>query len=316
MIAGVFSRRTAVAFAVLATLSLGGCGHSGQASTTPEPAAAAPDSASADIPARRPIMLHARIIYSGASAWKVADNASGSRIAIEMMQPAFRIGEGANATYEVDNDRPTLVVGSVHGFGHAHTGSDAGELTEHYDEWARWPKPAAPAQGLFGIGMPRPSDIGDGLAVDLEMFAAVEGTRTAHVQSKDVSADVEPSVSVPVICTSSSDYRHDRGDVCGFKVSLDTTPMAASSEVGKQLLPSVQQGLAAPNGEWTMAGMGQLYGATTRYRERGHFVLTYRRDLAFANNDATMSDGYQIVVWSTDRNEEWTPAELPPLDGK
>lgn len=316
MIAGVFSRWTAAAFAVLAALSLGGCGHAEQASATPEPTAAAPDSGSADVPGREPIMLHARIVYSGANKLKVADNASGSHIAIEVMQPAFRIGEGASADYEVDNDQPTLVVGSVHGFGHAHAVDDAGELTEHYDEWARWPKPTAPAQGLFGIGMPRPSDIGDGLAVDLEMFAAVEGTRTAHMQSKDVSADVEPSLSVPVICTSSSDYRHDHGDVCGFKVSVDAAPIAARSEAGKQLLPSVQQGLAGPNGEWTMAGMGQLYGATTRYREHGHFVLTYRRDLAFANHDATMSNGYQIVVWSTGRNENWTPTELPPLDAK
>lgn len=302
------------AVAVAACFSLGGCKAAEQVGTASAVPAAPP--ASTDESGREPIMLHARIEYTGATDLSSVGSSNGSHFSLELQQPAFRSGEGASATYEVDSDQPIQVIGSVHGYGQAHIVSDAGTLTERYDEWARWPQPATPTQGLFSIVMPVPSEIGDGLAVQLKVHAAVEGSRTAHMQSKDVSADVEPSFSIPAMCGSNSDYRNDHGEACGFDLSLDASPTAAKSAAGAVLLPTIQQGLAAPSGEWGMVGTGQLYGATTTYREHGHFVLAYHRALTLAEKDGSLSHDFKVVVWSSGRNEDWKPADLPPLEAR
>jgi len=314
MMSGALVVRTVAAVAAVACLSLGGCKAAEQEAAVGE--ASATQVASPDESNREPIMLHARIDYTGATDLSSAGSSSGSHFSLELQQPAFRFGEGAHAEYEVDNDQAAQVVGSVHGYGQAHVVSDAGTLTERYDEWARWPRLAAPTQGLFSIGMPSPSDIGDGLAVQLKVHAAMDGSRTAHMQSKDVSADVDPSISIPTMCGSSSEYRSDHGEACGFDLTLDALPTAAKSAAGEVLLPTIQQGLAAPNGEWGMVGTGQLYGATTKYREHGHFVLTYRRALTLAEKDGGLSHDFKVVVWSTDRNEDWKPADLPPIESR
>lgn len=88
-----------------------------------------------------------------------------------------------------------------------------------------------------------------------------------------------------------SEYPPDHGDACGFTLSLDANPSEPKDEAGRILFPDLQKGLAKPHGEQMLAMVGQLYGATTHYRDKGHFV-----------------------VWSTAPDEAWKPSDLPALD--
>lgn len=263
---------------------------------------------------REPILLHARIAYTSAIDFKGAGGGNTARFLLELRQPAFREGRGNTAKYEQDTDHEAQVVGSVHGRGQAHMVVENGEMSESYDQSATWKQLTVPEQGMFSIQMPMPSHIGDGLSLELEVHAAVSGSKSGHLSSKEASADMEPQVSVPNACQTHSEYLPDHGDACGFKLSLDATPTEPKDEAGKVLFPDLQKGLAEPHGERILAMAGQLYGATTHYRDNGHFVMTYNRHFDDGKDGSSMTDAYHIVVWSTAPDEAWKPSDLPALD--
>jgi hypothetical protein len=258
------------------------------------------------------ILLHARIEYE--STWRT--RGIGTRhfaMSLLLEQPAFRDGQGATARYSIDPERRERLQGIVEGAGAARVVSDDTVLDERYEKSASWPELQVPSVGLFSLLDPEPSSIGDGLQVQLKLHAAVVGTASAHVSSPDGSTDMEPQFAVPVECKSRNENIEGNPPGCGFDLDIDAVPTRARDAEGQIMLPKVRDALAQPNGEWVMALLGNHFGATTQYRERGHFVQRLSRTYRLAKDETESQIVITLFVWSTGSNEDWVPRDVPPV---
>lgn len=265
--------------------------------------------AAASEPRPERISLNASIDFTQQTDMKEI-GASGTRIRLLMRQPAFRYGKGPKATYVWDYEGVTKVIGNVQGQGHARIDSDDGSLTESYGKSAEWGKWTAPSKGAFSMTMPEPSHIGDGLRLELSIHAAVEGASRAHISGKGVSADIEPNLAIPYSCHEQSINLPDRSPECGLKVSLDAMPTGPKDPEGAVLYPDLVKALAIPETETALAMTGQVYGATTEYRENGHFTLRFARDYVAQKEGSAIRYQYNLIVWSSAPNDEWKPKDV------
>ena len=290
----------AAALALVAT-SIAAC-------TKAEPQAEAPlPSVSEDAPSPgQPITLHARIRYL--SSWETPD--VGNRrfeLQMNLLQPAFRQGSGPGAQYSIDPVKPAQVQGSLQGSGKTQIVDDDTSLTETYRKSADWPKLSTPTGGLFSVQAPEPSNIGEGLRVRLKLIAPVMGESSARASSSDGSADIEPQIAVPLECKLHHPEIEGLADGCGIELDIDAVPTGPQDDAGQVLFPAVRDALAQPNGAWTMALLGNHYGATTEYRTNGHFIVKLQGIYSVQQDGAASQMQVELVIWSTDPREVWSP---------
>jgi hypothetical protein len=255
-----------------------------------------------------PVTLHARIDYSGSSATKEIGK-TGTTLSFEIREPAFREGKGKSARYSQDTSGQTQVQGFIHGAGHADISSNDGHIEENYDKKGEWNSLQAPQKGNFSIMPPEPSDIGDGLQVEIELHAPVTGEQWMKAlgqQSPDVT------FARPLECTEKDEYLDDHGPACGVKFHIDPTPTGPKTEAGKMLYDKIVEALKQTNGEWVMAMLGQLYGAETTY-ENNEFVLQVHKQSTFDKDGVTMHRNIDITVWSSRRDSDWAPKSVTPV---
>jgi len=281
-------------------------------SRSPEPApiqdeGATPATAEKDN-GMEPVMLHARIDYSGNSATKEIGSA-GTTLSLEIQQPAFREGKGASARYSQDTSGQAQVQGFVHGAGRADISSNDGHIEEYYDKRVTWNPLQAPQKGNISIMPPEPSDIGEGLQVEIEVHAPVTGEQWMKALGQQTP---EVTFARPLECTERDDYLDDHGPACGVKLHIDPTPSGPRTDAGKILYDKIVEALKLPNGEWTMAMLGQLYGAETTYAD-GEFVLHIQKKSIFDKDGVTMDRNIDITVWSSPRNSNWIPKNITPV---
>lgn len=279
----------------------------GCSAESPPPEVAGPPEKSAER-----ILLHARVDYE--STWQTRGITKRHFLmSLHLEQPAFRDGQGDTARYSIDPDRRERLQGIVEGSGTARIVSDDTVLDERYEKSASWPELQVPAMGRFSLLDPEISSIGDGLQVQLKLHAAVLGAASAHVSSPDGSADVEPQFAVPVECNSRDENIEGSPPGCGFDLDIDALPTRARDAEGQVMLPKVRDALAQPDGEWVMALLGNHFGATTEYRERGHFVQRLSRTYKLAKDGTQSQIVITLFVWSTGSNEAWFPRDVPPV---
>lgn len=289
---------------IAAALVLTGCERSTSELNAPSsPSASSSSEATA---AMEPILLHARVDFTNKSTTqKIGESALS--MSLNIQQPAFRSGKGSEATYQVDDTLREQVQGFVHGTGHAQIELEDGRLRETYDKLFAVSTLKTPEKGVFSIGIPEPSSIGDGLSVRIGIHAAVLGTASAKVIKRGAATDIPPTMAAPLGCRDQSEHIADRSDGCGIELRLDASPVAAKDEAGEIMLPKIQEALKQPNAEWVLALLGQTYGAQTTYRDNGHFVLHFTRNYSFSKDGAEGTQDMDITVWSTRRGDAWSP---------
>lgn len=256
-----------------------------------------------------PIMLHARIDYTGSSTLH-GFGKSGTTLSLEILQPAFRSGKGKTASYSPDNSALTQVRGFVHGSGHAETKSSDTTIEEHYEKTGAWAALKTIDKGYFAITMPEPADIGDGLQVEVEVHAPVEGEQWTQAYGQK---SPDTTFAHPMECSEHDEHRDDQGAACGVKFHIDPTPTGAKSDAGKIVYDKIVDALKQPNGEWVMAMLGQLYGGETTYESDGHFVVHVSKKYTLDKDGSTIDRDIDITVWSSPRNSTSTPKNVTPV---
>ncbi|MDB6060150.1 MAG: hypothetical protein JWM78_253 [Verrucomicrobiaceae bacterium] len=295
---------------MMSTFLLNGCGR--PSNPTPETQTDASTAPAEQNDGTEPITLHARIDYVSTSN-SGALSQSKSIFSLEIQEPARRDGKGKSATYMQEENAPEKVQGFVHGQGTANLDSGDTKLQENYDKSVSFANLAKPDKGIFTISMPQPSSIGDGLSVQINIHASVAGTQSAKITAGGKSVDTEPTMSRPLLCSDQTKFFDDGSDGCGVELTVDAVPTAAKDAGGEVMLPKIKEALSQPTAEWAMALLGQMYGATTEYRDNGHFIIRFVKKYDLTKEDTAMTSDINITVWSTGRDEKWSPANLPPL---
>ena len=295
-------RKLSIIFTAAAALI--SCGRSPHpVADQPESAAAAPEE-SGD-----PIMLHARIEYSGSHT---VDNVgqSGATYSVQILEPALRSGKGRTAAYSVDNTAQTQMQGFVHGIGHANITSRDGPIEEHYDKSGAWPAVGTTKSGFFSITLPEPSDIGDGLQMTVEVHLPVVGD--AWIQS---GGQKYPDVTFarPLQCTERDDHLDDQGPACFVKFSIDPTPSGPKTDAGKIVYDKIVEALKQPDGEALMEMLGQLYGAETTYDGDGNFTTRVAKSYLVDKDGSKFEGTVDITIWSSKRGSNAPPRNVTPL---
>lgn len=295
-------RKLSIIFTAAAALI--SCGRSPHpVADQPESAAAAPEE-SGD-----PIMLHARIEYSGSHTVKDVGQ-TGATLSMLMLEPATRSGRGRTAVYSVDNTAQTQIQGFVHGNGRAEITSRDGPIEEHYDKSGASPALGTTKNGSFSITMPEPSDIGDGLQMTVEAHVPVVGD--AWIQS---GGQKYPDVTFarPLECTERDDYLEDHGPACFVKFSIDPTPSGPKSDAGKIVYDKIVEALKQPNGEALMGMLGQAYGAETTYDGDGNFSTHVNKSYVVDKDGSKFESNVDITVWSSKRGNNAAPKNVTPV---
>lgn len=271
----------------------------------PENATAAPDESGLG----DPIMLHARIEYSGRHTIKDVGQ-SGTTLSMNILQSALRSGKGPNAVYSVDNTTPAQIQGFVHGSGRADMTSTDGAIEEHYDKAGAWTALGTPKSGFSSITMPEPSDIGDGLQMTVEVHVPVVGD--VWIQS---GGQKYPDVTFarPLECTERDDHLEDQGPACFVKFSIDPTPSGPKSDAGKIVYDKIVEALKQPNGEALMGMLGQIYGAQSTYDGDGNFATHVTKSYLVDKDGSKFEINVDITVWSSKRGSNAAPKNVTPV---
>ena len=256
-----------------------------------------------------PIMLHARIEYSGRHSVENIGQ-SGTTLSMLILEPALRSGKGRTAAYSVDNTVQTQVQGSVHGSGRADMTSREGPIEEHYDKAGAWSALGTAKNGSFSITMPEPSDIGDGLQMTVEVHVPVVGD--AWMQS---GGKKYPDVTFarPLECTERDDHLEDQGPACFVKFGIDPTPSGPKSAGGKVVYDKIVEALKQPNGEALMGMLGQIYGAETTYDSDGNFATHVTKNYVVDKDGSKFESSVDITIWSSKRGSNAAPKNVTPV---
>ena len=256
-----------------------------------------------------PIMLHARVEYSGHHTVGEVGQ-SGTTLSMLILEPALRSGKGPSAVYSVDNTAQTQIQGFVHGSGRAHVTSRDGSIEEHYDKTGAWPSLGTAKSGSFAITMPGPSDVGDGLQMTVEVHVPVVGD--VWMQS---NGQKYPDVTFarPLECTERDDFIDDHGPACFIKFSIDPTPTGPKSDGGKIVYDKIVEALKQPNGEALMGLLGQLFGADTTYDGDGNFATHVSKSYVVDKDGSKIESTVDITVWSSKRGSDAAPKNVTPV---
>lgn len=274
------------------------------------PVAVQPDSAAAAADeSGEPIMLHARVEYSGRHTVKNVGR-SGTTLSMLIMQPALRSGKGSIAVFSVDNSSEAKIQGFVHGTGSAAITSRDGSIEEHYDKAGSWPAMGTTKSGSFAITMPEPSDIGDGPQMTVEVHAPVVGD--VWMQS---GGQKYPDVTFarPLECTERDDHLDDKGPACFLKFSIDPTPSGPKSDGGKIVYDKIIEALKQPNGEALLGMLGQVFGAETTYDAGGDFATHVTKTYIVDKDDSKVEISVDITIWSSKRGMDKPPKNVTPV---
>lgn len=303
----IFSAKTI--FMAGLTLSLASC--------TPEPAEPSAQTASeaaaleseqgAEMPSGEPITLHARVVYKDSFLSPSIGAEKSLTTNLHLTSEVLRTGSGPDATYALDKEIER-VQGSVVANGQVNFSSDDISTQETYQMQGEWPQMTIPTAGQFSIQLPEPSDIGDGLRIELIIKAPVTGVKTAKIISKGQQIDTEVTHSRAAWCNDNG----AGGDLCEISFTIDAIPTTAKTAAGEVMLENAKQVYNlqgkkdATGGLLMYSSMVPVYGATTTY-ENGHFVTRLNTSYTETLDGGSISQQLEIVVWSTERGSNWQP---------
>lgn len=256
-----------------------------------------------------PIMLHARLEYSGGHTVRDVGQ-SGTTLTMLIVEPTLRVGRGPTAVFSVDNSRQTQIQGFVHGSGRAFITSRDGSIEEHYDKAGSWPALRTSNSGSYSITMPEPSDIGDGQTITVEVHMPVVGdvwTQNGGQKYPDVT------FARPLECTERDEHLDDKGPACFIKFSIDPTPSGPKSDAGKIVYDKMVEALKQPNGEALLAMLGQVFGAETTYDGGGDFVTHVSKTYVVDKDDSKFESSVDITIWSSRRGIDAPPKNVTPV---
>ncbi len=266
-----------------------------------------PQDQASEMVAGDPITLHARLVYKDSFLSPSIGAEKSLTTNLHLTSDVLRTGSGPDASYALDNE-VERVQGNVTAKGQVNFSSDDISTQETYQMQGDWPAMTTPTAGQFSIKLPEPSDIGDGLRIELVIKAPVTGVKTAKIQSKEQHRATEVSHSRSAWCSNFD----EKSDICDLSFTVDAIPTTAKTPAGEVLLENAKQvyllqGKKDESGGLLMySNLVPVYGATTTY-ENGHFVTRLNTSYTATLDGGSISQQLEIVVWSTERGSNWQP---------
>ncbi len=273
--------------------------------TAAEPEAKAEETADSGLP----VMMHTRLQYrlSSKTSGDKLNAGSELRYALQLQTPLMRDGKGATATYRGADSGVDQVQGDVTASGQATLKDSDISTNETLNLAGHWPTLVVPEHGRFNAQPPERSLTGEGMALRLVLEAPMEGSQSATITNERGSMTTDVTLSRPLPCVLDSSSKQE---TCKIELSIDPAPTTAHDEGGKLMLPRIKEALAQPNGEWAMALLGQVYGATTEWRADGGFVLRFNRDYQLIKDGTTMTLEMKLLVWTAKPGDNSEPKPL------
>lgn len=310
-----------IQFLLCAALLLIGCGPAPDSSAEIATADATESSAidsntsesSASEPQGKPILVHLRLDFTDKINSESINTTRQLRSSIYLQQQALQYGSGKDAGYSM-LETPVKVMGSLQAQGHSKIETSDLAKDESYQMAQFWPVLTENPAGRWRIVEPEPSNIGDGMQFKLEMITPVSGTKHAKISSKGQTFDTDVQQAQPFSCTTTGNNE----DQCSLELSFDTTPTVAKNEFGATVLEAAKtlhqyQGKKGPDGALIMFGsLTTAYGAVTSY-EGDKLVVRFSQQFTENLDGSVISQNLQAVLWTSEPEDSWQPADLPPL---